>query len=201
VRVNSQPALQNFIFGQLTGYIELPAGDHLIEILPTGTDTVAISGTVSLDPAVDYTLAAIGNETLQPLELFTLIDDNVAPESGGKVRIVHLAPFAAELDDTRVDICTQDGQVVDGLTGIPYKGFTDPYLELPTGSYDLIVAAAGSSCETILIDLPAFHLDEGEILSVFATGDGLNFPPSAVFFPEQVMYKIYLPLVFKSAAE
>lgn len=174
VRVNGADALTDFKFGDIAKGVELPAGDYLIEIVPTGTDTVAISGNVTVEGGVTYTLAAIGDGANQPLELFALVDDTVAPDSGAKLRIAHLAPFAADLDATQVDICTDDGAVV--LAGVPYKVFTDPYLALPAGDYDLKITIAGSGCEAVALDLPSVRLSDGDIVDVFAIGNIANLP-------------------------
>mgnify|MGYP005851564667 CR=1 FL=1 len=176
VRVNGADALTDFIFGETVGYLDFAPGDYLIEILPTGTNTVALSGNFSLAADTDYTLAAIGNGSLQPLELFAMVDDNAALANGAKLRIAHLAPFAANLADTQVDICTDDGNIVAGLTNIPYKAFTNPYLELPAGDYDLKIAAPGSNCATTLLDLPSVRLGDGDVADVFAIGDIANQP-------------------------
>jgi hypothetical protein len=177
VRVNGEQALTGFQFGDITGALELEPGTYSIEVLPTGSDTVAISGMVELEPETSYTLAAIGNGTLQPLELFALVDDTRPANNRAKLRVAHLAPFASDLEATRVDVCTQEGMVVPGLEGVPYKGYTDPYLRLDPGQYDLKITAAGTGCATTLIDLDPVTLNAGDIASAFAVGDGTNFPP------------------------
>ena len=175
VRVNGSDALTDFVFGETTGYLDFADGSYLIEILPTGTNTVAISGTVSLTAGMDYTLAAIGNGSLQPLELFALVDDNSTPAPGNaKIRIAHLAPFAADLMDTEVDICTDSGTPL--LTNVPYKAYTNPYIELPAGDYDLQIAAPGGTCSTTYLDIPEVRLMDGEVADVFAMGDLTNQP-------------------------
>jgi CYTH domain-containing protein len=176
VRVDGQDALTEFKFGSMTDYLDFTPGEHTIEILPTGSSTVAISGTVDLASGTYYTLSAIGNGSLQPLELFPLMDDMTAPASGAKLRVGHLAPFDANIDNTKVDICTDSGTVVTGLAGVPYKGVTDPYLELPAGDYDLKITAAGSNCNTTYLDLDPLTLADGNIASVFAIGDITNLP-------------------------
>ena len=73
---------------------------------------------------------AIGDGANQPLELDALVDDNSDPMAGmARVRVVHYAPFASS--GTEVDICTETNVPV--LEGVPYKGVTSPYLELPAG--------------------------------------------------------------------
>ena len=50
------------------------------------------------------------------------VDDNTAPAMGNvAIRVSHLAPFASDLAATEVSIRTAGGDLVNGLTGVPYK--------------------------------------------------------------------------------
>jgi hypothetical protein len=193
VRVNGNDALSNFKFGEITGYLDFEAGSYDIEILPSGTSTVAISGTVSLTGGMDYTLSAIGDGANQSLELFALQDDNTPLANDAKLRIVHFAPFANTIPGTLVDICTETNTAI--LSNVPYKGFTDPYLQLAPGVYDLKVTAAGSSCGTTLIDVPEVTLVRGMIASVFAIGDGTNFTPSVLAIFDRHPGRFFFPII------
>ena len=168
VRVDGADALTDFQFSEIAAGVSLPEGEHLIEIIPTGAMDPAITGTVTLEPGMQYTLAAIGGANSWDLELFPLVDDITPDPLNAKVRITHLAPFAIGLDATKVDVCTDAGAAV--LSNVPYKGFTDPYLSLPAGDYDLLIAVAGTSCATVALDLPALRFAAGDIVDVFAIG-------------------------------
>jgi hypothetical protein len=172
VRVNGADTLTDFVFGETATGLSLPSGEYLVEILPTGSDTVVLSGTFALEDDMQYTVAAIGGSNDWPLELFPLVDDTQPLVSGAKLRIAHLAPFAADLGDTEVDICTDDGAAI--LTNVPFKVFTDPYMELPAGDYDLLIALAGTACAGVALDLPSVRLMDGDIVDVFAIGDITN---------------------------
>lgn len=176
VRINGNDAVTNVEFGNIIPDLSLLPGEYTIEIVPTGTSTVAISATVALTAGIDYTVAAIGNGTGQPLELFPMVDDNAAPATAGnaKIRIAHLAPFADTLAGTQVNICTDAGIAV--ISDVPYKAFTDPYLELPAGDYDLKVVPAADGCGAAALDLPAVSLAAGSVADVFAIGDITNQP-------------------------
>ncbi len=175
VRVNGATVLEGVTFGAFTDYLELPGpGAYQLEVLPSGTNTVAISANVNLDADTDYTVLAVGDGSNQPLELLPLVDDNSAPADGNlKVRIVHAAPFAPTLAGTEVSIRTDGGDLVAGLTGIPFKAATG-YLELPAGTYDLKVANNDGSVN--LIDLVPLDLPAGLNITVLAVGDGSNQP-------------------------
>ncbi len=179
VRVNGADAITDFKFGDVIEDVELPAGEELLlEVLPTGTETVAISATVELDPAGAYTVAAIGGANNWELALLPLVDETMAAESGALVRIGHLAPFA-DADtpgSTAVDICSEGAVLVPD---VEYPQVSD-YLPLPAGDYDsLQIALAGTDCGTVALSLPPVELKNGGIVSVFAVGllpGDANFP-------------------------
>lgn len=169
IRVNGSDVITDFVYGEIQTGIELPGGTYTIEVVPDGTSTVALSGTVTISDDLAYSLAAIGGANGHPLALRALVDDRAPPAAGtAKVRISHFAPFAATADATKVDICNNTG-VVGALTNIPYDA-TTPYLPLPVGDYDLKIAVAGTNCATVALDLPSFYLGEGDIVELYATG-------------------------------
>ncbi len=174
VRLNGADALTDFKYGDSTGYITLPAGDYTVEILPTGTDSVVISGTVSLAAEQDYTAIAVGDGDNQPLGLLAFADDNSEPQDAfGKIRFGHVAPFASEALATRADIRLQDGTPKGSVIArnVPYGAMTD-YLTLAAGTYDLVITAPGGG--TVLLDPPAITLGDGEVLTALVTGEGSN---------------------------
>ncbi len=178
IDVNGAEVLNGVQFKEASGYLPLATdgsapGLTLLEVFaPPGAETPAISAEVDLAAETDYTVVAIGDGANQPLSLLPLVDDNSAPTSGNaKVRIVHSAPFAADLADTAVSIRTDAGDLVAGLTGVEF-GMESGYIELPAATYDLNVATPDGA--TRLIDLAPIALNDGDIVTVFAIGDGVN---------------------------
>ena len=178
VDVNGSEVLTGVQFKQASGYLTLAddgsaPGNTLLEVFaPPGADSPAIMAEVDLAAETDYTVVAIGDGTNQPLSLLPLVDDNSSPAAGAaKVRIVHSAPFAAELADTAVSIRTDAGDLVAGLTGVEF-GVASDYIELPANTYDLNVSTPDGS--TRLIDLAPIALNDGDVVTVFAIGDGVN---------------------------
>jgi hypothetical protein len=166
-----------FKFGDITpAYVDLPAGSHHVEVAYAGGGGVPVSTDINLVADTFYTISMIGNGTLQPLELLQQVDDTVAPAAGAKVRFTHLAPIAADINNTKIDICTSDNVVVPGLAGIAYKTFNDPYLTLLPGDYKLKIAQAGTSCAVVLLDLPSTRFANGQILDLYAIGDIVDQP-------------------------
>ena len=183
VEVNGAEVLTDFRFKDVSGYVELSgpgmaAGTtDLAVFAPPGAETPAITATVGLNADTDYTVAAIGDGANQPLALLPLVDDNSAPDAGNvKVRVVHTAPFAADLADTAVSIRLDSGDIVNNLSSVEFAQSSD-YFQLPAGTYDLQVATVDGS--TALIDLAPVTLPDGAIVTIFAVG-GINQPLGAV---------------------
>jgi hypothetical protein len=168
-------SLPNVSYGQFTtGYLPLIADiPTTVTITPRGSAAPALTSTLVLSNGVDYTVAAVGNGTLQPLQLLALIDDTSVVSTAAKVRIVHAAPFSSTLSGTFVDVRTEAGAPI--TTNFAFKGETG-YLSLPPAIYDLKVTLSGGGATAI--DVPALKIDGGENATVFAIGDGVNQPLS-----------------------
>jgi len=181
ILVNGDTTFENVKFKDFVEYTSLPAGEYTIDIVPVGQNDPAISGTFNLADGMDYSLFATGDGVNQALSLEALVDDNTAPMAGNlKVRIVHAAPFAAELAATEVSIRTAGGDLVGGLEGVPYLGASG-YLELPADTYHLKVASNDGKVN--YIDISPVALPAGAILTVFAIGDGANQPLGVLAYP------------------
>lgn len=194
IRVNGMPLPGTLSYGDiLRGITQLPPGTFNIEIVPVGSSSPIITGTVTLAADKQYTLAAIGDGSSQPARLEALEDDLSAPPPGmAKVRIAHFAPFASTLDGTKVDICNDaTGTPVPGLTGVPF-GIVSPYLPIPAGIYDLSIALAGTNCATVALDIAPIAAVAEKIYDIYAIGKntaafplevdsitGLDYPASA----------------------
>ncbi len=112
----------------------------------------------------------------------------------GQVRVLHLAPIAADLNDTAVDICTEIGEPVAGLTGLVYLE-TSGYQLLPPGSYDWFVGTPG--CATMLLDLPPFLLARGSVSTLLIVGGANGQELNSIFVVDLLgqVYQRYLPIV------
>jgi hypothetical protein len=182
IAVNGTVLFENVKFKDFVDYTELDAGEYTIDIIPVGATDPALSETVTLQDGVDYSAYAVGNAITQDLALVAIEDNmNVPADSDNvAVRVIHTAPFAADLADTEVSIRTAGGDVVNGLVGVPYLG-NSGFFDIPAGTYDLKVASNDGSVN--LIDpLPA-ALPAGAGVTLYAIGDGINQPLSIIAFP------------------
>ena len=183
ISVNGMPveALQGVKFKDFTDYIDFDEGTYTIDVIPVGSTEPAITGMFTLTDGVSYTVYAAGDGVKQDLELRALVDDAPAPMSGNlNVRVVHAAPFAADLAATEVSIRTVDGMLVNGLTGVPYN-VDSGFFEVPAGTYDLKVASNDGSVNYI-DPLPA-DLPAGANVTIYAVGDVTNQPLGIIAFP------------------
>jgi hypothetical protein len=196
VTLDGLPILTNVKYGDSTGYLGVSAGlPHLVGIYPAGSASPAITASVTLSQNLSYSAIAIGDGTNQPLSLKALLDD-ITPVSGSaKIRIGHLAPFAS--GGAAADVRLQNGTPL--ITNVLFSQVA-PYLTLPAGTYDLKITAPGGS-PTLIDPLPV-TLNSNDILSAFATGDGVKqklgvfaWPSNQPGFFLPLMKVLYLPII------
>ncbi|WP_348525076.1 DUF4397 domain-containing protein [Marinicella meishanensis] len=178
INVNGTEIVNRVEYAFSSGYLEIAEpgvapGDTLVEIfLPAGAAAPAISVNLDLAADIQYTWVIIGDENNQPLDLLTLVDDNAAPGPGnGKMRVVHVAPIAPILIDTAVSVRNDRNELVNGLAELFYASQSG-YFELPNATYDLNVSTPDGANR--LIDLAPLKLDAGDIVTVYAVGEGFN---------------------------
>ena len=181
VYLNGTQVLTDVAYNTSSGYLTVPAGDHLVEVNPAGSSTVAVSTTISLAPDSDNSVMAIGGANSYALQLVHLVD-NVVPTSvsrvgdTGYVRVGHLAPFDSDMAATAVNIINDaDDSVI--LSNVQY-GDIAPYLALPAGEYDLRIELAADN--TILFDLAPITVATDNFIAAYAVGDGANQIPDVV---------------------
>ncbi len=182
IAVNGTVLFENVKFKDFVPYTDLDAGEYTIDIIPVGATEPVLSATVTLQDGVDYSAYAEGNGITQDLALVAIEDAMNVPANPNDVavRIIHIAPFAADLSATQVSIRTAGGDVVAGLVGVPYRG-NSGFFDIPAGTYDLKVASNDGSVN--LIDpLPA-ALPAGAGVTLYAIGDGINQPLGIIAFP------------------
>lgn len=160
VYVNGNAVVEGAEFKAATDYMELPAGEHSVEIYAAGTmgeQDPVLSANVTVEAGMAYTVAAIDN--LENLQLKAFQDDTQASEGMAKVRVGHFIPGAPT-----VDVGVIDGDAV--FSGAEFPMVTD-YKELEAGTYDLEVRTTD---RTQLIDLSGTMLEAGTVYSAFAVG-------------------------------
>jgi hypothetical protein len=152
--------LRNVPFRTFSGYLELEAGQHRIQVTAAGTtEPAVIDATVTLDEGASYTVAAVGLLGDASIAARVLVDDRT-PSQGAEVRFVHASP-----DAPPVDITLTDGTILFGSVSF---GETAGTIPVGAGSYDLQVRAAGTS--TVVLSFGDVSLAEATNYTVYAIG-------------------------------
>jgi hypothetical protein len=168
--------LGNVPFKVASGYLEVPAGRYDLKVAnPGGTQTFIDLKPLNLAAGSIVTVVATGGANTLPLGV-TGIAAGASPRNAlplftigpVKVRAVHAAPFARNIDNTSVSIRV-NGNVV--AQNVKYKEFSGE-LDLPEqGSYRFEVVPTGTTTAAIneFVDL-----DGNTSYNVAAVGDGKN---------------------------
>lgn len=141
-----------------TGYLSVSSGTRHIQVFPTGTTTGAyFDGNVTLNSSADYTFLLSG--VVLPASTITgtlLTDNNTAPtSSNAELRVIHASTFGP----TPVDIyVTSPGGGITGppsISSVAYQN-ASTYLNVPEGTYDILVTPAGLPAIDIRVADAAF---------------------------------------------
>jgi hypothetical protein len=170
--LNGEPGVTGLEFAADTGYVELPAGEYQIQVVPAGASLeegpVVIDATVPFEAGTQTTIVATGN--LDDGIVPQLVTDTPAPaEDMVEVKVGHMS-----WDAPAVDILAGGEAVVEALE---FPIVAGP-LVVPGGAYDFDVAVAGT--EDIAIDIPELTLENGTAYSVYAIGSLANESLTAV---------------------
>lgn len=160
--VDGALAVENLAFGAATGWVALPAGEHQVQVAPTGeaADAAVIDANVELMADMAYEVAAVGpvaeiTPAIFPVDLAVSEDaENAA------VRVIHVSP-----DAPAVDVAVKGGDVL--IENLAFPDGSD-YLMVPAGTYDLEVRPTGTT--DVALDLPGVELMAGHAYSVYAIG-------------------------------
>lgn len=154
-------ALENLAFGSFSGWVAVPAGDHQVQVVPTGEDvsTAVIDATVTLEAGAAYHVAATGPVASIAPQVYQ-VDLSDMAEGEARVRVIHTSP-----DAPAVDIAVKGGDVL--ISNLAFPSASD-FLVVPAGTYDLEVRPTGTM--DVALDLSGVALEAGMVYDVFATG-------------------------------
>lgn len=158
VYVNGDLAVEGAAFKDITGYLELPAGDHDVAIHAAGDYDAVYEQSLTVEGGMSYTVAAVDFLDGGDFRLEAFADDNTVGEGMTKVRVGHLSP-----DAPAVDVGLVGGDSL--FEGAEFFAVTD-YLELDPATYDLEIRAAGT--EDAVLDLSGTALEADMVYSVYA---------------------------------
>ncbi|MCB2211884.1 DUF4397 domain-containing protein [bacterium] len=171
VYVDGAMALENVAYLGVSPYLEVEAGDRLVQVFVTGTDSnPVIDATLTFEMDMAYTVAAIGSIDLGSFGPVVSMDQRDG-ESNVQARFVHASPDAPE-----VDITLTDGTVLfDNVEFGEFSPGTDAYAGLAGGTYDLQVRTSDGM--TIVQQIDGVSLSDGTVYTLWAvdflSDDGL----------------------------
>jgi hypothetical protein len=167
VYVDGTAVLEDVPFGAVSEYLDVPAGERMIEITAAGdADTSVFSGAVPVEADTDYSVVAvgeIGDDADQPFEPLVLEDDNADP--GGdtaRVRAVHASPDAPAVDIT---VASSGDALFDGV-----EFGQSGYVEVPAGDYTLQIRGDTESNDGDVVAEFDVSLAGGQVYTAFAAG-------------------------------
>lgn len=161
VYVNGEKALADLAFGQTSGWVALPAGEHQVQVTAAGAapDTAVIDAELALEEGAAYEIAATGLLAEITPQVFQ-VNLSELGDADARIRVIHASP-----DAPAVDVAAKGGDVL--IENLAFPAASD-YLDVPAASYDLEVRPTGTT--DVALDLPGVALEAGTVYSVYAIG-------------------------------
>jgi hypothetical protein len=164
VYVDGAAVLTNIGFGALSSYLEVPAGDHQVQVFAAGADpavdAAVIDATVPLAAGSASTIAA--TNSIESIEAQVIADTPAPVADAVQVRVVHLSA-----DTPPVDIAPDGGDEI--IQALAYPSATE-YLTVPAGQLDVEVRPAGAVDGWVVANPGGVFLSDGKSYSLFAVG-------------------------------
>lgn len=169
------PLVEDLAFEGVTGFLSVPPADYNIKVTPAdNAGVIVIDADVTLEAAETYSVVAVG--LLADIEPLILAEDPRPVATAAKVRIVHGAPSAPDVD---IYVTAQGADITaetPAFTSVAFKASTG-FVELAAGDYDVTVTVAGDNT-AIAIGPAAISIADGGIYTAIArdaTGGGGPF--------------------------
>lgn len=173
VLVNGSSVATGVAYKQSSDYLTVKSGTTRVQVRPTGTTTDVIDVSPKLDENKDYTALAVNY--VSSIEPLLLTDDNTIPPSGqARVRVVHGAPSAPNVDVYVTAPNADINTATPVLTNVPFKAAA--YQQFPAGDIRIRVAVTGT--KIVAIDSGTLTLKAGQVRTVVAldnAGGGAPF--------------------------
>ena len=155
-------------FKGATSYIEVAAGDYLIDVAADADNSIVVidDAAITLTAGMRYT--AIANNTLANIDLDLIIDTPRKIATAAQVRIFHASQATPNVDI----YVTADGEITDvspTFSDVPYATGAlaeTGYVQLPAGDYVVTVTPTGTKTEAI--ETGVLSLAASEIYTAFA---------------------------------
>ncbi|MEC8025598.1 MAG: DUF4397 domain-containing protein, partial [Myxococcota bacterium] len=161
VAVNGTVAISNLVFPGIVGPVALASGSTDLTVLLAGTSTEVLSGSLTLAPGANYSVAAYGSATEPGL---LVLENNQSPIGAGNARI-RVAHTAVGVGDVDIYTLADDGAASSLLSDLAYGNAADA-LDVPATEYSIGIDANGDGDVDLQCDTPV--LSEGTLYNLFA---------------------------------
>ncbi len=152
-------------------------------LLKRTADTTATVATfpLTIANAVDYTVYALGGAGATPITSFITADTNTTPVIGAvRVRVVHLAPSAGNVDVFVTAVGADLALATPTLANVPFRG--SAYLpSVAAGTYQVRVVPAGTApaarTAAVAINLASVVLPANAARTIIAADNNIGGAP------------------------
>jgi len=167
ILTNGNNLVQDFDYSNVTEKVNLEAGTLNVDVqalLPDMT-TPSVIGPVDLQLAADTNTLVIAANSVANIEPLVIVRDDATIASGNtRVRIIHAAPAAPQVD-IYVTAPGADLANSSALTTAAFKDSTGE-LDVAAGQYQIRITPAGS--QTVVFDSGEISLIDGADLAILA---------------------------------
>lgn len=164
VFLDGTAVLKNAGFLSVSDYLDVPAGQHKVSLVPAGQneDAALLTVDVTVEGGQAYTVAGVGRDDVQ----IKLYNDDVSAPPAGKARIRAIHTLA---DAPSVDVEDPSGQRI--FENIAFPNASN-YAEIDAGTYSLRLVANGAN--TVFKQWPNREYKAGAIYDVIVFGSLAN---------------------------
>jgi hypothetical protein len=145
-------------YGSNSGYLTVDSGSRHLQIETSGTTTILLDQTLSLNGDTQTTYLA--SNVAANISALVLNDNSVAPSTGNvSLRVVNAAPSLGSVD---VYVITPGADLVAStpvIRNLAFDAATD-YQTLTAGNYEVVLTVPGST--VALVDTGSLNLTTGE---------------------------------------
>lgn len=179
-------AVTNLAFKNATAYVNIAAGDHLVDVAAAGGATVLNDVAVTTELAGQYSVYAVGAVGDSSLTLQVLPETTRAIATAAQLQIVHASPSAGEVDI----YLTETADISDATPAFAGVAF-DPAALVSTGTFqvtpgDYYVTVTAAGTDTAAIGpVGPITLEAGGIYTAVAVdADGGGLPPQLMLLDD-----------------